>query len=147
METLSISGPGKEKEEFQLPVKNVSEKLSEAGLFCPGSLLITHLLPDHPLTLGTQPEAKVFSQNGPVFSTAVPQFDMDRRVIAWFPEENILASGYCENEEKLANKAAMVWIRKGRGQFVLFGFHPQFRASTHETFKLLFNALLLPRIR
>lgn len=143
METLSVAGSGKGKEEFQLPVEDVSQKLSDEGLYCPGSLLRAHLLGDHPLTLGMRQRTAVFYRNGPLFSTTVPQFDMDRRVIAWFPEENILASGYCEKEEKLANKAAMVWLEKGKGQLVLFGFHPQFRASTHETYKLLFNSLLL----
>jgi len=37
----------------------------------------------------------------------------------------------------------MIWIQKGTGQLVLFGFNPQFRASIQGSFKLLFNALLL----
>ena len=35
---------------------------------------------------------------------------------------------------------------KGKGQFVLYGFNPQFRASTQAAFKLLFNGLLMSRI-
>ena len=38
----------------------------------------------------------------------------------------------------------MVWVRAGKGQLVLFGIRPQFRGSTPATFKLVFNALLLP---
>jgi hypothetical protein len=55
----------------------------------------------------------------------------------------MLMSGYCENEEKLANQAVMIWLKKGKGQLVLFGFNPQFRASTQATYKLIFNALLM----
>ncbi len=46
----------------------------------------------------------------------------------------------------LADRPAMVWARAGKGQFVFFGFQPQFRASTPVTFKLLFNSLLLPKV-
>ena len=85
----------------------------------------------------------VFYRGRPVLATSVPSFDMDRRVIAVTPRKDILVSGYIENEELLANKSLMVWMRKGEGQFVLFGFNPNFRASTHATYKLLFNSILL----
>ncbi|HLP62528.1 MAG TPA: hypothetical protein VK186_27060, partial [Candidatus Deferrimicrobium sp.] len=58
---------------------------------------------------------------------------------------HILLSGYCEKEEKLANQTALAWFKKNKGQLVLFGFAPQFRASTNATFKLLFNAILLEK--
>jgi len=91
-----------------------------------------------------QNEAGVFFRGEPVFATSIPNFDMDRRVIGKFPEKNILLSGYCENEEKIGNKSVLLWLRKGKGQLVLFGFNPQFRASTPVSYKLLFNAVLLP---
>jgi len=71
---------------------------------------------------------------------------MDRRVIARFPEKDILLSGYAEKIEKVGNKTSVVWLKKGRGQIVLFAFSPIFRASTQAAYKLLFNSLLLPRI-
>jgi hypothetical protein len=135
------------KEEFQLPVRDISEQLQKAGLYCPGSLLKILLTEDSPLTLGMGNELGVFSRGRPVFTTSQPIFDMDRRVIGKYPERDILLSGYCENEEKIGNKAAIVWIKKGKGQLVLFGFNPQFRASTNVTFKLLFNSILLPKIK
>ena len=46
----------------------------------------------------------------------------------------------------MGNTAAVIWMRKGKGQFVLYGFNPQFRASTQASYKLLFNGLLLDRI-
>ena len=87
--------------------------------------------------------ARVFSRGRPVFATSIPYFDTDRRVIANYPDENVLASGYAKNNELLEGKPAMVWAKKGKGNFVFYGFYPQFRASTAGTYKLLFNALLL----
>jgi hypothetical protein len=69
---------------------------------------------------------------------------MDRRVIGVFPDDDLIISGFGENEEKISDMAAMLWLRKGKGQIVLYAFNPQFRASTPATYKLLFNALFLP---
>lgn len=135
-----------EKEEFQLPIRDITEQVQKAGLYCPSSLMKTILLEDHPLTFGLPKEVGIMFDGRPVFSTSPPIFDMDRRVIGKFPEKDILLSGYCEKEEALANKSNMVWLKKGKGQLVLFAFSPQFRASTQVTYKLLFNALLLPKI-
>jgi hypothetical protein len=140
---LQIVYDEENKEEFQLPFDDISEKLSKDGLFCPGSLVKIDLLQDHPITYGLQKEIGVFFRGKPVFETSIPIFDMDRRVIASFPEKDILMSGYCEKEEKLGNKSAVIWLKKGKGQLVLMGFNPQFRASTEVSFKLLFNSILL----
>jgi hypothetical protein len=40
---------------------------------------------------------------------------MDRRVIATFPKENILMSGFIENEKLISDQAALVWVKKGKG--------------------------------
>ncbi len=134
------------KEEFQLPVRDISEDLGKAGLSCPGSFVKILLAEDHPLTLGMPDEIGVFFRGRPVFTTSIPAFDMDRAVIGKFPEKDILLSGYCENEEKVGNKTAMVWLKKGRGQLVLLAFNPQFRASTDVSYKLIFNSILLPDV-
>ena len=133
-------------EEFTLPVQDISKSLAARGLYCPGSLVNIKLKADHPLTLGMQDQIGVFYRGRPVFTTREPYFDMDRRIIATFPEKDVLKSGYIEKEELLCNKAAMVWMKKGKGQMVLFAFGPQFRASVPGSYKLLFNALLLPRL-
>jgi hypothetical protein len=134
---------GEEEEEFSLPFRDISSELSREGLEIPGSLVRIDLIPDHPLTRGMPEHIGVFSRGRPVFATSIPQFDMDRRVIAVYPEKDILVSGYASGEEKMGNHAAMIWMEKGKGQFVLFGFGPQFRSSTQASFKLLFNAILL----
>jgi len=134
---------GEAEEEFSLPYRDISPDLSKAGLYIPGSLVKVNLIADHPLTMGMPESIGVFSRGRPVFATSVPKFDMDRRVIGTYPEKDILISGYASGEEKMGNKAAMIWMEKGKGQFVLYGFGPQFRTSTQAAYKLLFNAILL----
>lgn len=136
-------GENDNKEEFQLPVSNVGKDLSSKGLYVPGALLRVKLRSNHPLTLGMPEEMGVFHRGRPVFQTSVPYFDMDRRVIASFAEDNILMSGYAEKEELLKKQAALVWLKKGKGQIILSSFNPQFRSSTAATYKFLFNALLM----
>ena len=131
-------------EEFVLPFSNVADQARRDGLSIPGSLVRVQLKQDHPLTYGMPAETGVFYRGAPLFSTTVPRFDMDRRVIGSFPEKNILMSGYCENEEMMSGKPAMIWIKKGKGELILYAFNPQFRASTQATYKLLFNAFFLP---
>lgn len=143
---LTIKGEKETTESFNLPFSNNASQLQKQGLYCPGSLLKIELVEDHPLTLGMPAELGIFSRGEPVFSTSIPNFDMDRRVIAKYPEKKILMSGYIEKQELMANKSAMLWMKKGKGQFVLFGFNPQFRASTNGAYKLLFNSLLLPKL-
>lgn len=132
-----------DEEEFTLPFRDISEEATKDGLYCPGSLVRVLLTTGHPLTAGMQDQAGVFFRGRNFFSTSVPRFDMDRRVIAKFPEDDMLLSGYAEKIEKAGNRTAMVWLRKGKGQLVLFSFNPQFRASTSGCYKLLFNSLFL----
>jgi hypothetical protein len=133
--------------ELELPVRDDREGLEKRGFSVPGSLLAVELLADHPLTWGMPATTGVFSQGRPVLGTGPPTLVTDRRVVARFPDEDdILLSGFAERPELLAGRPALVWVRAGRGQLVLFGFQPQFRASTPATSKLLFNALLLPEV-
>jgi hypothetical protein len=110
----------------------------------PGAFLAVDLIQDHPLTWGMQEHGGAFSRGKPVFATSIPVLDTDRRVVGIYPERELLLSGYLAGEEQLQNRPAMVWVRAGEGQLVLFGFRPQFRGSTPATFKLVFNALLMP---
>jgi len=138
--------PGKPADEFQLPIQDMTRQAQKAGLVCPGSWMKVNLLENHPITWGMPKDTGIYFQGGPVFNTAIPELDMDRRVIGVFPEKNILLSGYCEKEELIGNKPVLVWVKKNKGQLVLMGFSPQFRASTQAAYKLLFNSILLPSL-
>lgn len=135
---------GETKQEFTLPFTNVAPQAQKDGLNIPGSLVKMELKQDHPLTWGMPSETGVFYRGEPLFVTTIPRFDMDRRVIGTFPEKDILLSGYAGKVEKTAEKPALIWIKKGKGQLNLYSFNPQFRASSQATYKLLFNALFLP---
>ena len=64
-------------------------------------------------------------------------------VIARYAAKDILMSGWALGEKKyIGGKAAMMRVRLGKGDVVLFGFRPQFRGQSRGTYKLLFNALL-----
>jgi Zinc carboxypeptidase len=147
MGSQSLSFPKGAKEEFKLPIMEISSRLKKKGLYCPGSLMKINLKKDHPITLGMQDQIGVFFRGEPVFRTFIPSFDMDRRVIGTFPEKDILMSGYCENPEQVGNQTVLAWLKKNKGQLVLFGFNPQFRASTQAAYKLMFNSILLPKLK
>jgi len=141
---LSIKRGGDDPEEFALPIRDISK--SATDLYCPGSFLAVDVKQGHPLSWGMPAKSGVFSRGKPFFLTSVPQFDTDRRVIVTYAKDDALLSGYIEKVKKLEGRTVMAWLSKGKGQFVLFGFNPQFRASTGATYKLLFNSLLLPEI-
>jgi hypothetical protein len=143
---LRVKPPGGDDDEpVVLPVGEVTEERKKKGLYVPGAWLRLAVRPDHPLTWGLPAEAGAFSR-GHALETAPPRADADRRVLARFPEHDLLSSGYLEHEELLAESPAVVWVRKGKGQLALLAFSPQGRASTPATYKLLFNGLLLPPV-
>lgn len=141
MQTITLADGS--KEEFNLPFNDISDRLIGEGLYCPGSLVRMKIITRNSITMGMPDECGIFYRGRPVFNTRLPNFDMDRKVLGIIPENDILMSGYAENVDKLKNRPVLIWIRKGKGQMVLMGFNPQFRSSTHVSYKLLFNSLLL----
>jgi len=144
-EGLAEPNGDEEGEVIELPVRDVTESLE--GISVPGAFLAVDFLPGHPLTWGMPERSGAFSRGNPVFATSIPVLDTDRRVLAIYPDRDLLLSGFLEGEKMLQERPAMVWVRAGKGQVVLFGFRPQFRGSTPATFKLVFNALLLPPLQ
>ena len=129
---------------LRLPVRDVSPELGDEGAYVPGAFLRVRVDVEHPLGWGLRADMGVFSRGRPVFATSLPRLDTDRRVVVSHPdEEDLLLSGYLEEEKLLHRKAVGVWVRVGQGQLALYGFQPQFRASTPATYPFLLNALLL----
>jgi Zinc carboxypeptidase len=136
-------------EEFNLPVRNslASAEGRRAGVNSdfnvPGSLLRVYLDTNHPVGYGMPSEIAAFVDSPIAFQTSAPPPDMQRSVIAWYPDDakDILISGYAKGAERLQRKAAAVAFARGKGKVVLFGFRVQHRAQTEGTFQLLFNAI------
>jgi len=148
--TLARAADALTGEEFNLPVRNVlagatTERrgVSTAEFNIPGSLLRVYLDTTHPVTSGLPAEVAGFFDTPVAFQTSAPSPDVQRSVIAWYPEDakDILISGYAHGAERLERKAAAVAFTKGKGKIVLFGFRVQHRAQTEGTFQMLFNAI------
>lgn len=136
-------------EEFNLPVRNVlvtgadRRPLATADFNIPGSLLRVYLDTNHPVAWGLPAEIAGFFDSPVAFQTSSPAPDLQRSVIAWYPEDakDILISGYAHGAERLERKAAAVSFTRGKGKIVMFGFRAQHRAQTEGTFQMLFNAI------
>lgn len=128
-------------DEFPLPVTNVLEKISQKEFNAPGVLLKIAIDTAHPIGWGMPETAAAFFSQSPAFKTATPFGEVDRKIIARYPEEPLLLSGWINGEKLLHKKAAIVELTLGKGKIILLGFRIQHRAQPHATFKLLFNAI------
>jgi len=130
-------------EQFNIPVRNALAKVKADDFSVPGSLVRINIAGDHPVTAGMPSETAAFIDAPIAFETTVPGSEMQRWVLASYPEEprDILLSGWINGADKLTHKAAAVAVTYGKGRIVLFGFHPQHRGQTHATFPMLFNAI------
>ncbi len=130
-------------EELALPVRNALAGVRADDYSNPGSLVRIRVRADHPVTTGMPNETAAFLDSAMAFDTTAPGPDMQRWVLATYPEadEDILLSGWIHGAERLTRKAAAVALTYGKGKVVLFGFRPQHLGQTHATFPLVFNAL------
>ncbi len=118
-----------------LPARNVLETYSHSAFFAPGSLLRVLLDTEHPVAYGMSNEAAAMFLNGPALDVNEGQ------VIGKFPRANPLLSGWLLGHEKLYGRAALAAVPLGKGEVILIGFRPQFRAQVRGTYKILFNSL------
>jgi hypothetical protein len=130
-------------DEFNVPVRNALARSKPDDFSCPGSLLRVRVTPGHPVTYGLPEELAVFLDSPIAFATALPGMEMERWVLASYPESgrDILLSGWIQGEDRLARRSAAVAMTYGKGKIVLLGFRPQNRAQTNATYPFIFNAL------
>ncbi|MGB3463795.1 MAG: hypothetical protein WBA74_00935, partial [Cyclobacteriaceae bacterium] len=64
----------------------------------------------------------------------------EHEIIATYQKKNLLKSVYAQNAEKyIGGKIAALKMPVGSGDVILFGFRPQFRGQSHNTYKMIFN--------
>ncbi len=128
-------------DEFPLPVTNALENVSRSEYNAPGVMLKLNIDTKHPIGWGMPKTAAAFVSRSPAFVTSQPYGDVERTVVARYPEEPLLLSGWIKGEKLLHRKAAIVDLKFGKGKVILLGFRVQHRAQPHGTFKLLFNSI------
>ena len=140
--------------EFGLPIIDITADRSPTDHYVPGAILELSVESTHPVGYGMPPRTPGFFAHSPAFSVDTPPglpganagglTDRPRvTVVARYPERELLLSGWILGEDLLANQAAVVEARLGRGRVVLLGLRAQHRGQSHGTFKLLFNSLFM----
>ncbi len=143
-------------EQFNLPIRDVTNGLNRKDFFIPGSILRTELDVKHKITKSMDKESIAWFENSPAFEVksgirdglgtptlwdVIPYENVE--IIAKYPDnpKDILLSGWALGAEKIAGKAALVQVNIGKGKIILFGFRPQYRGQSLATFPLFFNAI------
>jgi hypothetical protein len=132
-------------DQFNLPVRDVTQGLARKDFYIPGSILRTNLDTTHRIAKGMPKESIAWFETSPAFEIKTDPLALANnfRIIASYPKDpkDILLSGWALGVEKIAGKAALVEFTIGKGRIVLFGFRPQYRGQSLATFPLLFNAI------
>jgi hypothetical protein len=130
--------------EFGAPARNSLTGVDRTKFFCPTSLLRILVDNETPIGYGMPKEAAAMFVNSLALDTFSPSYDWDRKVVAAYPEDEVLMSGWLLGEEYLTRKAAVVDTKYKEGRIILIGIRCQSRAQSHGTYKFLLNALLYP---
>ena len=121
------------------PLRNVVRDATPARFFGPGSIVRIGVDTTHPVGYGmpTDADAMFVNNGGYLPSTA----DTGATVIAWYPDTDILRSGFMTGADRLGGTGAVLEVPNGDGRVILHTFRVQHRGQTWGTFKLLFNSI------
>jgi len=131
--------------DLSAPARDVLERVERSKFFCPTSILRVEVDNRAPVGYGMPEKAAAIFSDSPALSTWIPSAEWDRRVVASYPEDNVLLSGWLLGEDVIARRAAVVDSQHKKGRIILIGFPCQNRAQSHGTYKFLLNALLYPQ--
>jgi hypothetical protein len=109
--------------------------LPKSKFYIPGSLVRVTLDRTQPLAYGAPSQIDVFFDESPAFRLA------GAKPAGWYPDGDVLSSGWAVGQEHLNGATAAAEVPVGRGRFFLLGPEVAQRAQAHAAFKLLFNGL------
>jgi hypothetical protein len=121
-----------------------SQRLPASKFYVPGSILTARVDKTNPLTFGLPDRVDLYFDHSPTYRLKDNSDSVAKRV-AWFDTDKPLRSGWAWGQEHLKDTIAVLEAREGKGRIILFGPDILFRAQSHGTFKLLFNAIYLSR--
>ncbi len=130
--------------EFDVPARSALQNVERTRFFCPTSILRILVDNETPIGYGMPKEAGAMFVNSLALDTSTPGFEWDRKVVASYPEDNLLMSGWLLGEDMISRKAAVVDTKYKDGRIILIGVRCQNRAQSHGTYKFLLNGLLYP---
>ncbi len=130
--------------EFDVPARNALQNVERTRFFCPTSILKIMVDNETPIGYGMPKEAGAMFVNSLALDTSAPGFEWDRKVVASYPEDDILMSGWLLGPDVIARKAAVVDTKYKDGRIILIGVRCQNRAQSQGTYKFLLNGLLYP---
>lgn len=137
---IAIDGAGQTLiRAMRLPVEIVDE-----GFSAPGSILRVELDLDHRVARGCESEMAIMSRSSPAFAIDRRK-NREARVVARYPADDPLLSGWLSGWKSLAGRAAIVEQPVGAGFILLFGCRPLFRGQTLSSQRLVENAILHAR--
>jgi hypothetical protein len=131
-------------ERLHLDVKNAVGGVPNRDFYSPGSLLNVALDTQNAIALGLPKNIAIWGEESPAWDVPANSKDL---IIARYPDDHVLASGWLLGESYIKGRAALVEVPIGQGKAVLFGMRPQYRAQSYHAFKLCFNSLVLNSAR
>ena len=129
-------------EHLGVPLVNTLRDTRRDAFYAPGSLLRAQVDPTHPIGFGmpTTPDV-MFVDNGAFAVARNLGTRVAPVVVARYPDEPLLRSGWITGEDRLRGSAAVIEAPAGRGRIILHTFRVQHRGQTWGTFRLLFNSI------
>lgn len=125
---------------LNLPISDDVAGLPQKDFYALGSLVLTGLDQSSPLSYGLPEKIPVLNRRGPVF---VPKATTGNspQMVGKYPDYDPRLSGFLLGEDRLLGKGSIAVQNSGKGRIILYSMAPQFRAMTHGSYKLLFNAI------